>query len=162
MFFQRGGDSYVETCKKCSDHHPSSGCSSGRRQPLTLFDVFGYRTWTTEKLTSDFHTMARRKFGDEGEAIVLIDHNEDAIALLCCNATRDKGYFELHKRDLISGKWEKSMGSGTLERKLVCTVMQRPTSVRTIPKEPAYFSLNGKDNEPSLRLYNSNDWEEGK
>lgn len=83
--------------------------------------------------------MAQQKFGDEGEAIVLIDHNEDAIALLCCNATRDKGYFELHKRDLISGKWEKSMAPGTLERKLVCTVMQRPTSVRTIPKEPPIF-----------------------
>lgn len=120
---------------------------------LTLFDVFGYRTWTTEKLTSDFHTMAQQKFGDEGEAIVLIDHNEDAIALLCCNAARDKGYFELHKRDLISGKWEKSMGAGNLGKEAgmysYAATYQRPDN----SEETAYFSLNGKDNEPSLRLY---------
>ena len=33
---------------------------------LSLFDVFGYRTWTTEKLTSDFRAMAQQKFGEDG------------------------------------------------------------------------------------------------
>ena len=120
---------------------------------LSLFDVFGYRTWTTEKLTSDFRAMAQQKFGEDGEAIVLIDYNDDAIALLCCNAARDNGYFEIHKRDLISGKWEKSMGAGNLGEEAgmysYSATYQRPDN----SEGTAYFSLDGKDNEPSLRLY---------
>lgn len=118
---------------------------------LTLFDVFGYRTRTTEKLTSDFRTMAQQRYGDE--ATVLINYNEDAIALLCCNAARDNGYFEIHKRDLISGKWEKSMGAGNLGEEAgmysYSATYQRPDN----SEGTAYFSLDGKDNEPSLRLY---------
>ena len=94
---------------------------------LSLFDVFGYRTWTTEKLTSDFRTMAQQKFGDE--ATVLIEYNEDAIALLCCNEARDAGYFEVHKKDLISGKWEKSMERGK-QRALASTGIMAKTGGR--------------------------------
>ena len=118
---------------------------------LTLFDVFGYRTWTTEKLTSDFRTMAQQRYGDE--ATVLIDYNEDAIALFCCNAAKDEGYFELHKKDLISGKWEKSMSAGNLGEESGMrshpAIYQRPDN----SEGAAYFSLDGKDNEPTLRLY---------
>ena len=117
---------------------------------LSLFDVFGYRTWTTEKLTSDFRTMAQQKFGDE--ATVLIEYNEDAIALLCCNEARDAGYFEVHKKDLISGKWEKSMGAGNLGKEAgiysYSAVYERPDN----SEGTACFSLNGENNEPSLRL----------
>ena len=129
---------------------------------LTLFDVFGYRTWTTERLTSDFHTMAQQKFGDEGEAIVLIDYNEDAIALLCCNATRDRVILNFIKEISSPGNGRNPWAPGTLERKLVCTVMRRPTSVRTIPKEPPIFLWMAKAMSPRFGCINSNDWEEGK
>ena len=118
---------------------------------LTLFDVFDYRTRTTEKLTSDFRTMAQQRYGDE--ATVRINYNEDAIALFCRNAAKDEGYFELHKKDLISGKWEKSMGAGNLGEEAgmysYSATYQRPDN----SEGTAYFSLDGKDNDPSLRLY---------
>ena len=116
-----------------------------------LLDPIGVRTYSTEKLRSDFEIRAQQYYGDQGEVTVLIEYNDDVIALLCCNESQDEGWCEFHRRVLLSGRWEKSFSGAYLAPNAPShTYTYEPPDSQY--ELSAYCSMGNENTEPVVHL----------